>query len=472
MSRLSRRGFLAAASAAAAGTLLHPAHAPGSAFAAPRLHAGDPDDAWSEVPRILARIRPPEFPARDYRLPDFGARGDGRSDARPAFARAIDRCNAEGGGRVVVPAGTWWVEGPIHLKSNVHLHLEEGAVVRFTPDPDRYLPLVLTRWEGTELFNYSPMVYAYQANNVAVTGKGTLDGNAKETFATWKPNQTDAQLRLRRMGAEGTPLYERVFGRGHWLRPVMIQFWGCRNVHLEGFTVLDSPFWIVHPVYCQNVIARGLRMESRNLNNDGVDPESSVDVLIEGCVFDTGDDGVAIKAGRDQEGWRVGQATENVVVRGCEMNSDANGLVIGSEMSSGVRNVFMEDCRIGNATNSAIYFKSNLDRGGSVERVRIRNVSVGDAGTFIHFTTAYHGYRGGNAPTRFRDIVLEGITCRSAKRGIHAVGAPQAPLREVTLRGVTVERAGTPYEIRHVQDFRLEGVRVNGRPVVLPPTTR
>ena len=464
MSGLSRRQFLTAAGAGMLGAALHPAEA-----AARTLRGWSAqDNLWAEVPKILARIQPPVFPQRDFRLPDYGARGDGVSDARQALAKAIDDCNAAGGGRVVVPSGTWWMEGPIHLKSNVHLHLEEDAIVRFSPDPDRYLPLVLTRWEGTELFNYSPLVYTYQANNVAITGRGTLDGNSKETFATWKPQQTEAQLRLRKMGEEGIPVHERVFGKGHWLRPVMIQFWGCRNVHVEGITIVDSPFWIVHPVYCQNVIARGLRMESRNLNNDGVDPESSVDVLIEDCVFNTGDDGVAVKAGRDREGWRVGQATENVIVRNCEMNSDANGLVIGSEMSSGVRNVFMENCRIANATNSAIYFKSNLDRGGSVERVRIRDVTVGEAGTFIHFTTDYHGYRGGQSPTRFADIVLERITCRSAKKGVHAVGVPQAPLRDVVLSDITVEHAQNPYEIRNVENLRLRDVRINGKPVVLP----
>ena len=454
---VSRRGFVAGAAALAASTLW----TPGARAQSP------PVDGWDAVPGILRRIQAPVFPDRAYRVTDFGARGDGRSDARQAFERAIDRCNAEGGGRVVVPAGTWWTEGPIHLKSNVHLHLEDGATIRFTPDPKRY-PLVLTKWEGTECFNHSPMVYAYQASNVAITGRGTLDGNSKETFATWKPRQAEAQNRLREMGAADTPLYQRVFGEGSYLRPVMIQFFGCRNVHLEGFTVVDSPFWIVHPLYCQNVIARGLRMESRNLNNDGVDPESSTDVLIESCVFHTGDDGVAVKAGRDRDAWRVGRATENVIVRNCDMSSDANGLVIGSEMSGGVRGVYMENCRIGNATNSAIYFKSNLDRGGSVERIRIRNVQVADAGTFIHFTTRYQGYRGGQSPTRFQDIVLDGITCRSTRKAIHAVGVPEAKLRDVLLCRISVERADVSHEIAHVENFTLRDVRINGTPVTLP----
>lgn len=464
MSSVSRRDFLARSSLGLIAAAAWPSRA--HAALARRHEEGLPDPAWEEVDRILARIRPPTFADREYRLPSFGARGDGRSDAREAFARAIDRCAAEGGGRVVVPPGTWWVEGPIHLKSNVHLVVEEGATIRFTPDPARYLPMVLTRWEGTELFNYSPLIYAYQAHNVAITGRGTIDGNSKETFATWKPSQTEAQLRLRQMGSDRVPVHQRVFGEGHWLRPSMIQLYGCRNVQVEGVTILDSPFWILHPVHCQNVIARDLRMDSWNHNNDGVDPDSTSDVLIERCTFNTGDDGVAVKSGRDADGWRVGQPSENIVVRDCRMNSKANGLVIGSEMSGGARNVFMENCRIGTVENTAIYFKSNLDRGGTVERIRIRNVTVEDARKyFIHFTTDYHGYRGGNAPTTFRDIALENITCEKAGVGIYVVGAPTAPLRDVRLTDVHVRQAEVPYRIRHVEDLRLEEVYANGAPV-------
>ncbi|HEX8429829.1 MAG TPA: glycoside hydrolase family 28 protein [Longimicrobium sp.] len=462
----TRRDFLVTA-ALGAGATLFPGRARATAPIA-TAPAAPPADPWAQVPAILARIRPPVIPRRDFVVTAYGARGDGRTDARPAIMAAIGAANAAGGGRVVLPAGTWWSEGPVHLKSNVELHVSEGATLRFTPDPERYLPLVLTRWEGTELYNYSPLIYAYQANNVAITGRGTIDGNSKTTFATWKPQQEPAQMRLREMGGNGTPVHGRVFGPGHWLRPTMIQFMGCRNVLVEGLTIVDSPFWTVHPTYCQNVIARDLRINSRNLNNDGVDPDSSVDVLIERCVFNTGDDGVAVKSGRDADAWRVGQPTENVIVRNCEMNSDANGLVIGSEMSGGVRNVFMENCRIGNATNSGIYFKSNLDRGGSVENIHIRNVQVGDAGTFIHFTTEYHGYRGGNFPTRFQNVSLDGITCRSAKRGIYAVGVPQAVLRDITLRDITVARALQSHDIRNVHNFQLQRVLINGAAVELP----
>ena len=461
---VDRRQFLARGAVAAAGIALAPADrlAAGrglphsSAPVASHLHSDDP-----EIAAILQRIRPPQFPARVVRITQFGAVGDGRADCRQAFARAIARCNAEGGGRVVVPAGTWWTEGPIHLKSNIDLHLEEGATIRFTPDADRYLPLVLTRWEGTELFNYSPQVYAYQATNVAITGTGTIDGNAGESFAQWKPQQGDAQNRLRQMGIDGVPVQERLFGQGHWLRPSMIQFLGCRNVLVENLRIVGAPFWVVHPVYSQNVIARGLRIETRYPNNDGVDPDSCVDVLIERCTFDTGDDSVAVKSGRDQDGWRVGQPTENVVIRDCDMNSQHAGLCIGSEMSAGVRNVFLENCRLGKV-ETAIYFKSNLDRGGLVEHIRVRGMTVREAVRTIHFTTDYHGYRGGKFPTAFRDIEIERVTCERAGTGIRAVGVPDSPLRDITIRDVTIGTTANPNEIRHVAILRLTNVRVNG----------
>jgi polygalacturonase len=207
---------------------------------------------------------------------------------------------------VIVPEGTYWIEGPVNLKSNVRLHVSEGATIKFSPEPKHYLPVVLTRWEGTELFNYSPMIYVYQATNVAITGKGTIHGNSETTFATWKPNQDPDQLKLRQMGNDQVPVHERIFGEGHWLRPSMIQFWSCKNVLVEDVTIHDSPFWVIHPIYSTNITVRNVYVDSWNANNDGVDPDSSVNVLVENCRFETGDDSVAIKSGRDQDAWRVG----------------------------------------------------------------------------------------------------------------------------------------------------------------------
>ena len=415
------------------------------------------------VERILDQIQEPEFPDRDFYITDFGAKGDGQTDSRPAFEKAIEKCNQAGGGRIIVPPGVWFSKGPIHLKSNVNLHLEEGATIRFSDNTDDFLPVVLTRWEGTECYNYSPFIYCWQGTNVAITGKGTLDGNAKNSFVPWKPKQKPDQLLLRQMGNNGFPVHKRIFGKGHWLRTPMIEFFGCKNVLVEGVTIIDSPFWVIHPVYCENVIVRGVTVDSWNENNDGVDPDSSVNVLVEDCVFNSGDDSVAIKSGRDQDGWRVGQASENIIIRNCVMNSDDNGLTIGSEMSGGVRYVFMEDCQIG-SVESAIFFKSNLDRGGAVEHIRARNIEVNlTSRAVIQFMTDYSGWRGNHYPPVFRDFIIEDVTCKKAdKYGINAVGKEGAPIRDIVIRNVLIENAKIPQLLSYIENFRFENVSVNG----------
>jgi polygalacturonase len=235
---------------------------------------------------------------------------------------------------------------------------------------------------------------------------------------------------------------------------------------VEDVTIHDSPFWVIHPVYSTNVTVRNVYVDSWNANNDGVDPDSSVNVLVENCRFETGDDSVAIKSGRDQDAWRVGQATENVVVRNCDMNSEANGLCIGSEMSGGVRNVFMENCRVGKV-DSAIYFKANLDRGGHVENVWVRDISIEDAEAMIRFTTDYHGYRGNHYPPTFRDFLIEDVTCGHAEIAIDAVGVPDAPLQNITLRNIAVEKADEVKEIKHTKNWTMENVSVNGKSVTV-----
>ncbi|HYE58233.1 MAG TPA: glycoside hydrolase family 28 protein, partial [Rhodothermales bacterium] len=460
---VNRRAFLARTGTAALGVAA-------SGCAGARLVRGSPDP-WRGRDAVLARIRPPAFPDRTYRISDFGARGDGRSDAREATLRAIARCNADGGGRVAVPAGTWWMGGPLHLKSNVELHLEAGAVVRFTPDPARYLPPVLTRWEGTEVFAPSPFVYAYAAENVALTGPGTFDGNAAETFWPWRDRQRDDQQALRRMGADGVPVYERVFGEGHVLRPSFVQFFGCRNVLIDGPTFETSPFWVLHPVFSSNVTVRNVRVHSLNLNNDGVDVDSCTDVLIERCVFETGDDAVALKSGRDRDGWRVGRPTENVVVRDCLMRPRVNALTIGSEMSGGVRNVYVEHLRVEGEADSALYFKANLDRGGIVEDVFVRDVEVESARTLLHFTTDYAGYRGGQAPPTFRRFEVSDVTCARAGTALVALGIEAAPIEDVRLRRITVRQANETMRLRHVRGVDAEDVTVNGAPLRVPAST-
>lgn len=426
------------------------------------------DPGWGDVPELVNRIldNAPRIPDRQMVLE---AVADGKSNALPSLQAAIDTIHKAGGGRVVVPSGHFFLEGPVVLKSGVELQLSEGALLEFSGDPDKYLPPVLTRWEGTLLFNHSPLIYAFQATDIALTGKGTIDGNGEVAFSSWRDRQKPDQLALREMGGSNfVPLHNRVFGGGHVLRPSMVQFFGCERVKVEGPTFHDSPFWIVHLVFSHYVIVRDILVESFRLNNDGIDPDSSSHVLIEDSTFRTGDDAVAIKSGRDNEGRTLGVRSENIVIRNCNFEQVHNGVAIGSEMSGGVRNVFVENCRVGEGRN-LIYFKSNLDRGGVVENVHVRNIEVDTASvSLVRFQTNYHSWRGEFFPPTFRNFVVENVHCRKATDiGIWAEGHPDSPLDNVLLRNITINDAHRPVRVRTGDDVTFDNVRINGE-IVTP----
>ena len=423
---------------------------------------------WDAVPSILVRIRPPKFPARDFDITSFGARAGGDFDNTEAIRKAVEACSRAGGGRVVVPAGVF-MTGAIHLKSNVNLHVSEGATLRFLTDPAKY-PLVYTRWEGTELMNYSPFIYAFEQQNIAVTGRGTLDGGASdENWWKWArrqgstPAQASADIRrLREMGNTGVPVRERVFGQGHFLRPPFIQPYRSRNVLIEGVTIINSPFWEVHPVLSQNVTVRGLNIRSHGPNNDGCDPESSKDVLIEDCVFDTGDDCIAIKSGRDDDGRRVGVPSENIVVRNCTMKDGHGGVVIGSEISGDCRNVFVEDCKMDSPNlDRALRFKSNAIRGGVLENVFMRNVEVGRvAEAVLTIDLLYDtGDKGPYKPV-VRNVHIENVTSRSSPRVMWVVGFPGVTIDDIHFRNCTFRGVEATEVLNHAGSFSFENVTI------------
>jgi polygalacturonase len=419
-----------------------------------------------QVRKIEKQINPPAFKNRDYNIIAFGAKEGGSADSRPAILRAIETCSRKGGGRVVVPRGTYFVKGPIVLKSRVNLHLAEGATLKFSSSEKDYLPVVFTRWEGTEVYNYSPLVYAYGQTNIAITGKGLLDGSGTENFANWKPSQKKDQERLREMGRTGVPVKDRVFGEGHFLRPAFVELVSCKNILIEDVKLINTPFWVVHPVYCNNVTVKGIFVDSRNLNSDGCDPESSTNVLIEDCRFITGDDGIAIKSGRDQDGWRVNKTTENVIIRDCDFDTETNAVCIGSEISGGVRNVYVENVRVHKAAN-AIYFKSNLDRGGFIGHIRVRNV-VADSlrSSVVKFEPDYKSESKQQYPTRFHDFVIEDVSAAAAgDYAIDVTGFEAMPVTDVVLQKIKIQKAAKPYRVRHAQDVSFNEVSINNAPV-------
>ena len=390
---------------------------------------------------ILARIRAPQFPERDFFITDFGAVAD--SDCSEALGKAIAACNSAGGGRVLIPDGVW-LTGPVHLKSHVNLHLADRATLRFIADPEKYLPVVLTRFEGIECMNYSPLIYAFGQENIAVTGTGTLDGSASlQNWWAWcekapgrEAMQAGDRRALDQAGADGAPVEERVFGLGHFLRPNFIQPYRCANVLIEGVTIINSPMWEIHPVLSTNVTVRGVVIRSVGANNDGCDPESCRDVLIEDCIFQTGDDCIAIKSGRNNDGRRVAAPTENVVIRRCAMKDGHGGVTIGSEISGDCRNVFVEDCTMDSPSlDRAFRFKSNAVRGGVIENVFVRNVQIGRVARAL-LSVEFDYEEGANGPFKpvLRNVRIENVTSESSGRVLAITGFPGAVIEGVRLR--------------------------------------
>jgi polygalacturonase len=417
---------------------------------------------WNSVPGILTRIRAPQFPNRDFAITKYNAAPDGNTDCKPAFDKAIDECSKAGGGRVVVPAGEWLVRGPIHLKSGVNLHVEKGATVRFSTDSNYYLPTVLSRFESNEVMNFSPFIYARDQHDIAITGAGTFDGQAgKDVWWDWKKTGARDSEALRQMGEDGMPASERQFGADHRLRPNFVQPYGCQNVLIEGVTFKNSPMWILNPVLCENVIVRGVTVTSHGPNNDGCDPESCRDVLIENCVFDTGDDCIAIKSGRNADGRRIGVPSENIIIRGCQMKDGHGGVVLGSEMSGGIRNVFVEDCAMGSPNlDRAIRLKSNSARGGYLENLFVRNVRIDQVKeAVVRINLQYDKDRGEHNPS-VRNIELKNIRCEKSGRPFYFAGLPNSKITGVVIEDCTFENVSQPSVFEDVEEVRLKGFRL------------
>lgn len=441
-------------------------------------------DPWNQVNTILKNIKPPTFRDKDFVITEFGAVADGTTDCLPAIKNAIAKCNAEGGGRVVVPAGTYLVNGPIHLQSNVNLHISEGATVNFSVNPKDYLPLVLTRWEGMECMNYSPLIYAYEQKNIAITGTGTLDGQASnDNWWKWNgskrygwtegmPSQKDSLNRpdLSRQNTREVPARQRIFGEGHFLRPNFIQPYLCKNILIEGVTIRNSPMWVMHPVLSENITIQKVKVISHGPNSDGCDPEACKNVLIRECYFDTGDDCIALKSGRNQDGRNIGRAIENVVVQKCEMKDGHGGVVIGSEVSGGARNIFAEDCIMDSPNlDRAIRVKTNKARGGTIENLYFRNITVGEvkeAVVRINMLYTHDGEPDVHIPT-IRNIYIENVTSKKSELGIKIDGYDEAhPVTNVFLKNCNFNGVEKGNDIKHAKNLKLENVTMNGKSLV------
>jgi hypothetical protein len=404
-----------------------------------------PDPSWGgepiariDAPFAMPQLARPAFPKRVVSIADHGAVADGTTKNTAAFAKAIAACADAGGGRVLVPAGRW-LTGPIHLRSNIELHLARDAEIVFSDKFKDYLPVVLVRVGGVELYNYSPFIYARDCTNVAITGPGKLNGNSRAWW-DWKSKETKEVFTL---APRGVPVEQRIFGTPEAaIRPSFVVFLNCRNVLMEGFTIGGGPNWTIHPIYSENVIIRRVQVLTDGPNNDGIDPDSCRNVLIEHCVFDTGDDCVVLKSGYNEDGWRVARPTENVVMRWCSSQRGHGGLVIGSEMSGDVRNVYVHDCEFA-GTDRAVRIKSRGDRGGVVENVWAANLKARDLKyDVVIMNMDYSADRNQLANARapvFRNIHLRNITADGAPVAIRLQGLENSPIENVTFEAMNVQ---------------------------------
>lgn len=444
---------------------------------------------WDTADTILEQVYDPAFPGRCVDVTDYGAvPDDGRLDTESIQA-AVDQVSAMGGGMVVVPSGTYDT-GAVVLKENVNLHLkEEDTVLRFTKEivPENY-PLVLAYYEGAPCYNWSPLIYAYGQDNIAVTGKGKLDGQAdRDTWWSWygeenigqdysRPSSSDVGI-LRRMTDDGVDVKKRVFGEGHFLRPNFIQVIGCENVLVEGISIENSPMWGVNPVLCSNVTVRGITVRAGFNNNDGCNPENCNYVLIENCRFQVGGDGIAVKSGRNRDGWELrekGMPARNMVIRNNEFISGASGIAFGSEMSGDIRDIYADSNVFGGgALDYAIRFKSNAARGGVVEDIYIRGSQAKDIRyVSIHATVLYdEGWMGSHLP-EYRNIRIEDFKGNGGAYGIFMEAFEQVPISGLELVDVEIRDVDCEVRARNWEEPVLENVCINGNVYPRPIDTR
>ncbi len=413
----------------------------------PVLAVGAPQ--WDEVTyrQIEQSIRVPQFADKAYVITKYGAKATNTAaQNQKAIQKTIDLCSKKGGGRVVIPAGQTFLTGAITLKDGVNLHVEEGAVLEFAFEPELY-PIVETSWEGLECFNLSPCVYAFKAKDIAITGKGTIDGGgSNDTWWPWNGNprfgwkegmisqRIESRPRLLKNGEDGIPMYnekgerspERVFGPKDGLRPQLVSFNKCEGILLEDITLLRSPFWVIHPLHSTDITVRRVKMINDGPNGDGCDPECCDRVLIEDCFFNTGDDCIAIKSGRNRDGRERNMPSKNIIIRRCEMKNGHGGVVVGSEISGGCQNVFAHDCVMDSPElERVLRIKTNSCRGGIIENINMRNIKVGVCKeSVLKINLDYEPKEvccRGNFPT-VRNIYMENVTSEQSKYGVQIIG--------------------------------------------------
>ena len=442
------------------------------------------DYLYANLPFSMHKVEAPVFKNNTVSVSDFGGQGDGYTLNTDAFKKAIGELSKKGGGKLIVPAGVWFT-GPIELLSNINMHLEKGALILFSPDFNLY-PLVNTIFEGLETRRCQSPISARNAENVAITGEGSINGSgeawrplkkAKVTESYWKKVvksggvlKDPAYWFPSKGSLKGESISDSNVPRGNltendwtevrdFLRPAMINFIECKNVMLQGVLFENSPSWNIHPLLCTNVIIDNIavRNPSYSQNGDGIDVESCKNVLIVKSTFDVGDDAICIKSGKDEEGRRRARPAENILVDNCKVFKGHGGFVVGSEMSGGVRNISVRNCQF-LGTDVGLRFKSNRGRGGLVENIFISDIYMFDIATDSFLFDLYYGGKSAsetledgdtkpvvaetptvtNETPSFRNIHVKNIVSRNARRAMYFNGLPEMKISNINVENAII----------------------------------
>ncbi|WP_286857704.1 MULTISPECIES: glycoside hydrolase family 28 protein [Sphingobacterium] len=452
---------------------------------------------WNNLPEVEL----PQFRKDTLNIEKFGAKGDGYTLNTKSINEAISASSKSGGGVVVVPAG-YWLSGPITLKSNVNLHLDENAFLQFTADFDEY-KIVAGNYEGKASARNQSPISGTELENVGITGKGIIDGNGDAwrmvgkgalTESEWKAKVASGGL----VSADGKTWYPSAKTRlAHeekrsvlladgktladfeaikdYLRPNLLVLTKCKKVLLEGVTFQNSPAWNLHPVMTQHLTIRGVKIKNPDYaqNGDGIDVESCANVLIEHCILDVGDDAICIKSGKDEEGRKRGIATERVIIRHNKVYKGHGGFVVGSEMSGGARDIFVENCTF-MGTDKGLRFKTTRGRGGIVENIHIRNINMNNIVQEAIYFDMYYWTKPPQAnevqqvppvtveTPQFRNIAIDGITCRGAQVGIFVRGLPEMPVRQISMVNLNIT-ANKAVELKDAADITLKNAFLHSK---------
>ncbi|QPH40248.1 glycoside hydrolase family 28 protein [Pedobacter endophyticus] len=402
-----------------------------------------------------------------YNVLKYGAKNDSSKLATTAIKNAIEAASKAGGGTVYFPAGKY-LTGAIHLKSNITIFIDAGAELHFSDNFDDYLPMVKSRYEGVDVTSFSPLFYAYKAENISIIGRGIIDGHGKKWWdfvEGYKEGQARSKWQTMFDGLNKDILLPddpKQMKRG-FMRPPFIQTMFCKNVLIDGITIRNSPFWTVNPEFCENVKVHAVTINNpHSPNTDGINPESCKNVHISDCHISVGDDCITIKSGKDVPGRKMGVPAENYVITNCTMLSGHGGVVIGSEMSGDVRKITISNC-VFDGTDRGIRIKTARGRGGVVEEIRVSNIimkNIGLQAIVLDMQYAKTEVEPVSERTpKFRNIHLSNITGQVNQAG-YINGLEEMPVENITFNDINLE-AKTGFDIKNANRIEFHNVEVN-----------